>query len=214
MSVYLVAHLSLPEGGTVAKEVGAWATIKVLQGLAKEGQRQDNRLPITFDRLKQLIDILPSICMNQFEVNLFAAAFTLAFFAFLRVNEILAPQLSVRILGSKTDQLGVGSVIHLKTVGSHRQVCPLRCMRAYLSARPAGAGLLFKHFSGAPLTRYQFQAVLKKCAASLGWQVSRFSSHSFRIGASTTAVINGMTMEELKTLGRWKSQAVRVYIRE
>ncbi|KAK7089405.1 hypothetical protein V1264_013694 [Littorina saxatilis] len=35
----------------------------------------------------------------------------------------------------------------------------------------------------------------------------------FRIGAATTAVISGRTMEEKKILGRWKSQAVRVYIR-
>ena len=38
--------------------------------------------------LKQLLAILPAICWDNYEAKIFSAAFTLAFFVFLRVGEI------------------------------------------------------------------------------------------------------------------------------
>ena len=47
----------------------------------------DSRRPITFQILKRLIQVLPSICKSSYEASLFKAVFLLAFFGFLRVSE-------------------------------------------------------------------------------------------------------------------------------
>ncbi len=40
-----------------------------------------------------------------------------------------------------------------------------------------------------------------------------FSSHSFRIGAATSAAQKGLTKHQIQTLGRWSSEAFQSYIR-
>lgn len=194
---------------------------KMFQGLARTNKRQDSRLPITFDRLQQLIGVLHTVCTNAFERRLFAAVFTLAFFGLFRVSEIVGQDQSlpggrsglqndsirinedllVTVGATKTDQEGRGGVVKIKKVLSHPEVCPVANLRAYLLVRPAVTGALFIHFNGKPLSSYQFQAVLKKGANTLGWSADKFTSHSFRIGATTTR------------LGRWRSAVVKSYVR-
>jgi hypothetical protein len=41
-----------------------------------------------------------------------------------------------------------------------------------------------------------------------------FSGHSLRIGAAVTAFRNGISRQDLKLLGRWKSDAVDTYTDE
>ena len=46
-----------------------------------------------------------------------------------------------------------------------------------------------------------------------GFNPSKFSGHSYRSGAATTAGDQGFTEWELKMMGRWKSTAYNVYLR-
>jgi integrase len=207
---------------------------KVMQGFAKGNSARDTRLPITLPRLQQLIPITEAICSNMYECQLFRAAFTLAFFGFFRVSELVGQGLSnkggrkglqvsdvwinsdmvINLSGSKTDQLEKGTQIHIQRIANMPEVCPVRAMTDYLGARGKGEDeTLFIHIGGLPLTRYQFQAVLKKAARVLGWDLSRFSSHSFRIGAATTAAANGVSNSTIMAKGRWSSNAVTKYVR-
>ena len=85
-------------------------------------------------------------------MKLFKAAFTLPFFGSLRVSELvgqgigerrsrqglkladirIGKDLTVSIQGSKTDQLGKGTQLHLSAVRSPATVCPVSAMREYL----------------------------------------------------------------------------------
>jgi len=203
---------------------------KLLQGLDKSASRPDRRLPITFDRLCSLVAQLPATCYDEFEATLFRATFSLAFFAFLRISELLGGGscarrglqmsdvqlgvgLTVFISGSKTDQRGKGTTLYTPPATAYPLVCPVQAMHRFLAMRSSQATQLFVHQDGSPLTRRQFQAVLTKAAAALGWDTNRYTSHSFRIGAATTAAANGMSEDFIKTRGRWASAAFRTYIR-
>lgn len=94
------------------------------------------------------------------------------------------------------------------------ETCPLKHMLKFLRLRRGiNCKYLFCHTNGMPVTRYQFSAVLKKSLLALGYQNSNYRSHSFRIGAATTASKNGLTNEKVQLCGRWKSSAFKAYIR-
>jgi hypothetical protein len=63
------------------------------------------------------------------------------------------------------------------------------------------------------LSRYQFNAVLKKSLAYFHVPAQGYKNHSFRIGMATALNEEGMLVEEIKRMGRWKSRALEGYIR-
>lgn len=92
-------------------------------------------------------------------------------------------------------------------------ICPLYHLQQYLKDRPYLTRALFCHFNGSTLTRYQFSAVLKKTLQVLGFDYSRYKSHSFRIGAASTAAEIGWSADIIKMAGRWSSDAYKSYVR-
>jgi len=59
----------------------------------------------------------------------------------------------------------------------------LSAKKTYISQRPKLNGHLFCHYSGKPVTRYQFSSVLNKALTFMGISNLMIRSHSFRIGA-------------------------------
>ena len=54
------------------------------------------------------------------------------------------------------------------------------------------------------LTRQRFVTAVRTGLDKAGIDSSKYSGHSFRIGAATTAAQNGMEDSIIKTLGRWE----------
>lgn len=210
---------------------------KMLDGLRKDrGPSNDTRLPITQDLLKNLIASLETVTRSQFEQSLFKAAFLLAFFGFLRVGELAAnsksqvqdtmlrrsdikfiahdgsPAIEINFRVSKNNQFGQRQVILIPSQ-KFTALCPVSALRQYLSV--AGSSLvLFSHFDLTPLTKYQFSAMLRKTVEFCGFPNSQlFKSHSFRIGAATSARLHGLSDGEIQVLGRWRSGVFSNYIR-
>ena len=165
--------------------------------------------------------------------RMLSAAFTLAFYAFLRVSEFtmsphtrfnprLHPSTShvelhrryytFYLPHSKTDQLHHGHTIRL-TKTSPGTICPVRHMRAYLGTRPSTRGPLFTFSDGRPLTRHLCLHYLRSALRHIGRNPDDFNTHSFRIGAATTAAHGGASEATIQHLGRWRSNAVKTYIR-
>ncbi|KAG1955732.1 putative nuclease HARBI1 [Pimephales promelas] len=71
---------------------------------------------------------------------------------------------------------------------------------------------LFIDDDNLPASRHWFQRNLKSTLNSSGIPTEQFSSHSFRIGAATTAAQRGLPDHQIKMLGRWSSQAFETYI--
>ena len=66
---------------------------------------------------------------------------------------------------------------------------------------------------GHPLTRDRFVSALRSALADAGIDSSLYGGHSFRVGAATTAALQGLQDSLIKTLGCWESSAYQIYIR-
>ena len=82
----------------------------------------------------------------------------------------------------------------------------------YLPLHGQSPGPLFLLSSGQPLSRTLLTHWLKDIFAAAGIQGS-FSSHSFRIGAPTVAARMGVPDHLFQAVGRWNSDAYKLYIR-
>ena len=204
----------------------------VLKGFKRiKGPARDTRCPITPQLLSEIVNVLPAVCFDVYESTLFTAVFCTTFFAFLRVCEVTANNqhemgyalrlsdvlpgdnsIKITIRKSKTDRIGRHTSLVL-TRFNNENICPVLSLSKYLNVRPKSlTPILFCHQDSSPLTRYQFSSVLKKALSHLAIQ-GRFTSHSFRIGAASTAARNGVPHDQIMQWGRWSSHAYMSYIR-
>ena len=119
--------------------------------------------------------------------------------------------LNFTIKASKTDQFGKSVT---RTIPATRtSTCPVKAMQQYLRLRiQRGYGPLFIWYSGHYLTCEALSHILKELVGAAGWNPSSFSSHSFRIGAATTAAATGLPDWLIQSLGRWESDSYLHYI--
>ncbi|XP_072041931.1 integrase/recombinase xerD homolog [Amphiura filiformis] len=212
----------------------AFIVAKLLEGCKRLNNRTDPRLPVTLAVLRNIFPVLSSTCSSSYEKLLFQAAFSLAFLDFFLASAEFAAMsrsasaesvsikrhflhgdfsaLQVRLRFSKTDQRGNATVLTIRNAGE-ASVCPVSAMVRFLRVRPTGEGPLFVHLDKSPLTRYQVNHILRKALEFGGYPSHKFSSHSFRIGAATSAAVSGFSSEEIQSLGRWRSGIYKVYVR-
>ena len=204
---------------------------RMLQGMQRLDKKNDSRTPITIDILQKIIPILHMVCSSNYETHLLSAAFLFAFFGFLRIGEITETgnasdnhvikisdikfegnNLKVTIQSSKTDQI-VNSTTLILPKNKCESMCVARQLKAYLKFRPNIDGQLFCHLNHKKLTRFQFLAILRSALKFIGLSSDDYNTHSFRIGAATTAAMLGKNDNEIKSMGRWKSDSFKRYIR-
>ena len=84
-----------------------------------------------------------------------------------------------------------------------------------MAKRGAQYGPLFLTADGTYmyLTRGIFSARLADTLQEAGIDSKGYNTHSFRIGAATTANERGISDVNIKMLGRWKSNAYQQYVR-
>ncbi|XP_067323198.1 integrase/recombinase xerD homolog [Anolis sagrei] len=206
---------------------------KLVTGWSRESHcPSDDRQPLTPDILKGLKQIWVQVCSSIYEQRLFHAAAVTAFFGALRVSELIPAskkdlsqrallfsdvtisdqQLQIIVRSSKTDQRGKGSLISLSPC-SDADICPVLAITQFRVMRGSTSGYFFCHHDGGPLTKYQFWSITDKALKLLGLGHLKFGTHSFRIGAASTAANLGYATERIKSLGRWKSDAYKGYVR-
>ena len=193
------------------------------------------RLPITFTVLNDLCTCLSRGLFSTFVDSMLLAAFTAAFYGFLRCGEFTVSPLStvhpliadvsfepdlskfsLVLRSSKTDTFSKGVTIHI--FNSH-PLLPVSKMSNYLKIRLAAGAttnsplFLDSQFSSSPLTRNSFISLLKQTLTAAGYVDTHFSGHSFRIGACTSGAAAGVQDHLLKVLGRWTSSCYSRYIR-
>ena len=165
-------------------------------------------------------------------LNLYAS-FCVAFAAFLRPGELTwdtwdpttSPSIQVscksvkftsdgviiHIPKSKTDQIGEGTNVPLSFANDAS--CPVQALRRLFKKYPKkDSDPLFTRVIG-PFNKKWFAENITTTIQKAGIpNASKYSGHSFRRGAANTSIAAGASMEELKTMGRWKSNAAQVYL--
>lgn len=206
---------------------------KLLEGCSTLRKSKDLRAPILFNHLKIICNCLSTVCLNSYETLLFKAAYTLAYFGLFRVSELVFTSdlqanrplmindvsflkgnsvLKVIIRSSKTSRNG-DPITLLLPCERETELCPVCCLYQFCGIRPKSDGFLFIHVDGKPLKRTQFTSILAK-AVQMGKLSDRhFRSHSFRIGRATQLASDGVSMDVIQRLGRWKSDVCQLYIR-
>ena len=191
--------------------------------------QKKKRLPITPNILLELYYHLFNSSRPYNDKLMLWAAMLTAFFGFLRISEYTATRAKsfeeditlcvsdvffnatdgcdLQLKGSKTDPFRVG--VRIKLSANQSVLCPVQSLKTYLLSHPTGYGPLFVFENGSYLTRQSFSATLKSL---LNNRVG-ISTHSFRIGAATTAAARGFPRWLIKSLGRWTSDCFRDYIR-
>jgi integrase len=124
--------------------------------------------------------------------------------------------LRVHIHFSKTDQAGAGNTQFIEP--SQSELCPVKLVTEYLAILDTKSNnntdLLFYRDEACTkaMKTSDITAILRKMASVTRIQ-AKVSGHSLRIGGATMAALNGSTLEQIKTVGRWKSDAALGYIR-
>ncbi len=222
--------------GAPSPEINNSQTALLIRGIQRSRPtRPDSRLPITLDILTKCIHALRTCYQPPSTARTLDTMSILAFFGFLRCAELTASSkfdpainptisdltildsetISFLIKQSKTDQVKKGHFVYIFNLSSPIQ--PYQAVREYLHLRISQAKSplepLFLDHAGNPVSRTWFQKQLKSVLLSAGISAANFSSHSFRIGAATSAAQKGLTKHQIQTLGRWSSEAFQSYIR-
>ena len=121
----------------------------------------------------------------------------------------------LHIKASKTDPFWQG---HTVTIGAtDTSTCPLRALKNYLElpqstpSRPASPLFVFKDRSY--LTRPKLTTALRNLLPAAGLNPDHYASHSFGIGAATSAAAAGLLLDwQIQAMGRWSSNCYTRYI--
>ena len=202
---------------------------KLLAGATKIAPTVDPRLPITIIILHRLCGSTFHHIKSPYHQVLLRAMFCTAFFGLMRLAEITVTKQGQVIINlsqlTLTSQLAVINITHFKHNNSLKPVdvplcpqqsnliCPVLNLAAYLQVRGYSPGPLFSFPGGKPVPRAFFTKHLYFLLRSIGYDVARYKSHSFRIGGASYYADLGYTDAQLRLLGRWNSNAFILYIR-
>src|SRR5882724_2069506 len=201
------------------------------------GERERSpKLPITCDLLTRILASASHLNLSS-RLN-FEAATTTAFSGFLRCGEftthssrnfdpsthltrssvqfvpsiIVPSHMVLTVLASKTDPFRKGIAITIASAPGARTcaVTALKSLFKYIERPPELP--LFTQDDGTPLSRNSFIGLLKSSLTRAGFDVSKFSGHSFCHGAASSAAAVGFNNYEIQLLGRWCSNSYKLYI--
>ncbi|PPQ82917.1 hypothetical protein CVT24_008668, partial [Panaeolus cyanescens] len=211
---------------------------RVLRGAKRLlGNRQVlQKLPINLEILQKISSTLPS--NPSIDDLVFDAAIKLAWSGFLRCGEFTvkgkfspsvnlardsvefkpsfddADHLKLTLPASKTDTFRKGVTITISRAASGLSTCPVSSLKRLFHESPTDTPQqpLFRLSNGDPLSRTHFISTLHERLKAVGIDPSAYSGHSFRRGAATAANAAGYSDVEIQLLGRWRSDAYKLYI--
>jgi hypothetical protein len=120
----------------------------------------------------------------------------------------------VKVPSQKNDQLASGCEIPIESSGDF-WTDPVKVLDEFFAGRQfQDDDFVFQSAKGRgkQISTNGISQLVKRLAADAGFK-GRFSSHSLRIGGATSAMMGGMSLEQIMSIGNWKSAAVNMYLR-
>ena len=105
--------------------------------------------------------------------------------------------LRLKLKQSKTDQIGRGKIVLLPRTGDAS--CPYNAMSQYwkdVTATSRARTPFFRFADGCPLSSVECRHHLRRLLCQAGYQASLYNTHSFCIGAATSAATAGTTPDK------------------
>lgn len=198
---------------------------QILVSIRKCGGEGDKRQPITKEILIQLISVLKVLGLSGYEISMFKAIFIIAFQFALRLSEftssphtlmfknIVISDVTMIITFSSFKHSSDNDLLSHEFKADFSNTCPVNALNDYIAWRGLSDGPLFR-LKGKAVSKTYFSKVLRQAVSYIGLPPSAFTSHSFRIGASTRWADEGLAVDVIRRRGRWKNEAtVSKYIR-
>ncbi len=200
---------------------------EVLRGIRRAWKRPvSQKAPAVAEEIKRMVDAVePETLQGLRDRALlllgFAGAFRRSELVALDVKHLTSrPEgLQVLIASSKTDQEGQGQVVAIPAVPDS-PYCPVRAVSDWLTVAAIEKGPVFRRVlrgDGVSKDRLGDRSValiLKRLAATVGLDPSRYAGHSLRSGFLTSAAQNRASIFKMADQSRHKSlDVLREYVR-
>ena len=229
-------HLHVENGFSKQWKLDEWDSLhRIMRGIKriKGDSSRDNRLPVTvallhrFHRhlLKPLsydtLVVFVAMCTGTYGLlrsGEFVVSSKHTTPLLLRQITINDDHMVIKLEQSKTDPFRKGVSLHIGANGS--ATCPVKLWksmllmrRAVTAKRPQPHEPAFMLSNGKPLDKSLLVSTLKSWCSSLGIDCSKYNGHSFRIGGATSLAAANVPDSVIQTLGRWKSDCFKLYVR-
>ena len=200
------------------------------------------RLPIQHNLLEMLLFEIEHIYHNQINLQImYKALFMMSYYGLMRVGELTETtqfsnhavkacdihigrnkrKLLIMLYSSKTHgKESKPQRIKISATPTYcvrtRFFCPFRTIRTFINLRGGyydRSDHLFIFKDGSNVKGSHFRTLLKLTLKRLNINHELFNTHSFRIGKTTDLFKAGYSVEAIKQIGRWTSNAVYRYIK-
>ena len=204
---------------------------KLVLGTKRARPSVDLRAPVSKDLLGQLIASSRSVVEDNYTLHMFKAMLSLAYFALLRVSEVVAApthhtdhrlkmqdvvisqtELVIVFRSYKHSQPGKSFTLAVPRQ-SPKSICPVHLVKRFVKERGPASGPLFVFPGAEEPSPSWFKSTLRDTVAAAGLSDQHITSHSFRIGRVRDMAIAGYSSTEIRLAGRWRSDAFQKYMR-
>ena len=202
-----------------------------------------SKLPIYKDVLEIILGEIQKLMtkLNQpyFE-TLYLALFSTIYYGMLRIGEatsspycLLADNVQVAVnkekfllvvYTSKThnrsdrlQMIKISSIKPTKRTLKQRRWCPFKLLNNYIESHPLSthnSEQFFVFTDGSPVTASHVRKILKLAILNSGLNPTNYCVHGMHAGHASDLLRMGFSVETIKKLGRWRSNAVFSYLRD
>lgn len=201
----------------------SFSTKKLLKYYSKLDKNKATRLPITQGILDKLIDFVVTHYMDIYYKHAFCALYSTMYYLALRISEVsdytskYSHALQLRDIKFSKNFLFITlrSHKHSSTQAQYRVALEdslYTYIKKWIKTRGNTQGYLFSHPNNAPFSRAFILKNLNEDLEGIGLNSALYNTHSFRKGRATSMASQGYSTEQIKLIGRWKTNAYSSYI--